>query len=170
MTLGAFSQLFAAPAAVAVAMSCAGATNAADPVPSPIVAGPAVVAAPEAFPTYPASGTVGCESCGRGHISLFHSKKKSAPRAPSLAPGACFGYFQTQWHRWEDVCPIPYQGAGLTDAPPRPAPPIIPVAPPPDSTKKSSDTPLPKKAGPATAPAPTTLPSIPPLPSKTSKF
>lgn len=170
MTRGLFPRLLGAPAAIAVALGWAGSAPAAEPVPAPIVAGPAVIAAPETFPTYPTSGTVGCETCGRGHISLFHNKKNSTPRVPYIAPGACFGYFQTQWHRWEDVCPIPYQAAGLTDGPPRPAPPIIPITPPADATKKGSDTPLPKKAALPTAPAPTTLPAIPPLPSKTSKF
>lgn len=170
MTLGAFSRLLMTPTAVVVALGWAGSAPAADPGTVPIAAGPAVVAGPEPFPSYPASGTVGCETRGRGHRMLFHNKKIDTPRVPYLAPGACFGYFQTQWHRWEDVCPIPYQGAGLTDAPARPGPPINPAAPSPDATKKSSDTPLPKKAALPTAPAPSTLPHIPPLPSKSSKF
>lgn len=172
MTRGVFSRLFASSIAFLLAMSWAGTASAADPPPAPTVAGPAMVVAPEALPSYPTPGTVGCETCGRGHLSRSHrSKIIITPRATCLCPGACFGYFPTQWSRWEAVCPIPYPGAGLTDAPPRPAPPppVLP-APAPKETKKGSDTPLPKKDTPATAPVPTPLPAIPLLPSKSSKF
>ena len=30
------------------------------------------------------------------------------PRPVNLCPGACFGYFPTQWRKWEDTCPYPF--------------------------------------------------------------
>jgi hypothetical protein len=30
------------------------------------------------------------------------------PKPVELCPGACFGYFPTQWRRWEDTCPYPF--------------------------------------------------------------
>ncbi len=71
------------------------------------------------------SGLGTCKSCGncgksgRG-TSLFHSHSKE-PYTVNLCPGACFGYFQTQWHRWDEVCPYPYQGTGVSDAPKPPS-------------------------------------------------
>ena len=68
-----------------------------------------------------------CPTCSGGTVKKSHSFFKSPrllghlpckPYTPQLAPGACFGYFQTQWHRWQDVCPLPYQGVGMSDAPP----------------------------------------------------
>jgi len=48
--------------------------------------------------------------------------KDKGPYVTNLCPGACFGYFQTQWRKWDEVCPYPYQGTGVTDAPKRPTP------------------------------------------------
>lgn len=75
-----------------------------------------------------ASGpTVGCSTCGkllRGHARFGH--KNDGPFQVNLCPGACFGYFQTQWRKWEDVCPYPYIGHGVTDSPRRPTPVALP--------------------------------------------
>jgi hypothetical protein len=30
------------------------------------------------------------------------------PRSVTLCPGACFGYFPTQWRKWEETCPYPF--------------------------------------------------------------
>ena len=107
-----------------------------------------------------------CPTCINGRFGIGYRKR---PTVPTLAPGACFGYFPTQWNRWEDVCPIPYPGAGINDpgltttAPRTPlkadgagtGKPAIAPAP-----KPSSDTPLGKGKG-AELPKPGTLPDIP---------
>jgi hypothetical protein len=56
-----------------------------------------------------------CSTCGQLSVgSLF---KKTPDRYPvTLCPGACFGYFQTQWHKWDEVCPYPYLGMGASDS------------------------------------------------------
>jgi len=87
------------------------------------------------------SAAAACDSCGKVRKSHFHHHKTCTPYVTHLCPGACFGYFQTQWHRWENVCPIPYQGVGLTDSPVRAAPPILPTVVAPKAG--GSDGPLP---------------------------
>jgi hypothetical protein len=151
-----------------VSLGCAGAAFAADTAPAPY---PSAFAAPgiapaASCPTCEAAAPAECASC-KSKLSLFH-KHGCKPYQPHLCPGACFGYFQTQWHRWENVCPIPYQGVDLADAPARPVPainpPLIPAKP---DTKGSSDAPAPKPSTkpdttPEVKPAPMSL--IPPLP------
>lgn len=84
------------------------------------------IAYPSAFassagPLAPAPA--GCSSCGKlGLGGLFGRTRGQAPVVVQLAPSGCFGYHQTQWHRWEDLCPSPSSGPG-------PLPPI-PVLPP----------------------------------------
>jgi hypothetical protein len=57
----------------------------------------------------------GCATCGKLPIgNLF--KRTPNPYPVSLCPGACFGYFQTQWRKWDEVCPYPYLGMGVSDA------------------------------------------------------
>jgi hypothetical protein len=107
-----------------------------------------------------------CSSCGK----LFH--KERPPFPVTLCPGSCFGYFQTQWRKWDEVCPYPYLGTGVSDAmrtpgaaPPRPAPsgseltpprPVDPSAPKMiDPKKLGSNTPL----YPSVPLAPVTAPS-----------
>jgi hypothetical protein len=68
------------------------------------------------------SSAGGCKSCGS---SWFHHHTKG-PYEVNLCPGACFGYFQTQWRKWDDVCPYPYQGVGVSDAP-RPPSQVLPT-------------------------------------------
>jgi hypothetical protein len=52
-----------------------------------------------------------CDVCGKLLGSKLHKDKK-APYPVTLCPGACFGYFQTQWRKWDEVCPYPYLGIG----------------------------------------------------------
>jgi hypothetical protein len=156
MTLLSFARRFAARAVVLVAvLGGSGTALAVDETPAPkAVAVPAMPAGPSC-PTCgggPAVAGHGHGVCGRlgCGVALFHKKK--APYVVELCPGACFGYFQTQWHKWEDVCPLPYQGVGLSDAP-RPAPGYIPPAGQPGTLPgvkpegKGSDAPLPRPGG-----------------------
>lgn len=53
-----------------------------------------------------------CPTCVNGKYGIGWKKR---PTIPSLAPGACFGYFPTQWNRWSDVCPLPHPGHGIDD-------------------------------------------------------
>lgn len=115
-------------AAVAVFAWTGAAASAADVAPPPpplgtVAAAPVSVGAP---------GYEGCESCQHGAVrskcdacgKLLGShllKSKKAPYPVTLCPGACFGYFQTQWRKWDDVCPYPYTGIGVSDAPRPPA-------------------------------------------------
>lgn len=127
MTLLSLARRLAARAlALVTLLGGSAAANAADVTPTPpVVAGPAYAGQAglgcATCGGAPAAG--GCSTCGKGvtcGTPLFGAKKK-APYVVQLCPGACFGYFQTQWHRWEDVCPLPYQGVGQSDAP-RPSP------------------------------------------------
>jgi hypothetical protein len=150
-------------AALVVSLGWGGGIRAADVAPPPP---PPVAAAPAAScPTCAAAPTAdcatpGCKTCGKGHFNLLHRPCK--PYATHLCPGACFGYFQTQWHRWENVCPIPYQGVDMTDAPPRPIPgaaTTLPAPRPNPMPMGTSDAPPPRPA-----PMPTTPPGNIPLP------
>ncbi|MBX9622246.1 MAG: hypothetical protein K2X82_00375 [Gemmataceae bacterium] len=76
-----------------------------------------------------------CPTCLNGRFGIGFRHR---PTVPTLAPGACFGYFPTQWNRWEDVCPLPYAGA--------PEPPPGPKAP------KTAALPDPRPAGDGTDP------------------
>jgi hypothetical protein len=90
--------------------------------PAPTTAGPAIMPG------------VGCSSCAAaqstfGHVcgkpacgTAWFGQHKNKPYVVNLCPGACFGYFQTQWRKWEDVCPYPYLGIGMSDAPNPPMP------------------------------------------------
>lgn len=171
MTLLSFARRLAV---LAVVIGGSGFAAAADETPAPkVLAAPTAVAAPGA-PCATCNGAApaaGCSSCGRlgGRIgcgtALFGGKKK-APYVVELCPGACFGYFQTQWHRWEDVCPLPYQGVGQSDAPrpspgyvpPAGAPATLPSVPLPEKKPdgKGSDAPLPRPGTPTPG-----LPNIP---------
>jgi hypothetical protein len=108
-----------------------------------------------------AGPTVGCSTCGkllRGHARFGH--KNTGPFQVNLCPGACFGYFQTQWRKWEDVCPYPYIGHGVSDAPRRPTqtPPARPGELNPPRTLEPKKMPAPPGGG---------LPAIPdPMPGK----
>ncbi len=120
----------------------------------------------------------GCATCQHGSAASsctqcskwlsWHKKKK--PYQVTLNPGACFGHFQTQWRRWDEVCPYPYGGSGVSDAgrlpgtkgselnPPRQANPMVPSKMP-DPTKPVTNPPSTPKRG-------SDLPPIPPVPGK----
>ena len=145
-------KAMALPAAAAVLALCGNAgLRAADPpyIPSPAAGQPAMVAGPAVpvagtCPTCGGATASGCSTCKKCGFNLFPQK----PYVVNLCPGACFGYFQTQWRKWDDVCPYPYQGIGVSDAPRPPSPALG----------------TPKGAG--TGPAP--LPTPRPLEPKTS--
>ncbi len=156
--------------AAAVLLSLGGAVpvRAVDVTPAPkgqvIVLGPGGCATCET-----AAPAAGCASCGQGHghghrapcTSFFG--RHQAPFEVNLCPGSCFGYFQTQWRKWEDVCPYPYLGVGLTDAP-RPAGPYIPIPPSSDKLPKGGGLPEPRVVDPKKMMDPT-VPPPPPRPA-----
>jgi hypothetical protein len=154
-------RLAARAAAVGLAVGYVGLAVAAD---TPVMVAPAApVVVGEVCPTCTGGeaggapcGKAGCRTCGGllGHV-LGHHRAGCSPKKPvvgELRPGACFGYFQTQWHRWEDVCPIPYQGVGLNDSPSRLPTAGLGAAPAPGAgpqPKSSTPPPAPKSDGPA---------------------
>lgn len=171
MNLGRFlSRVAARAAATGMAVGYVGLATAAD---EPVAVAPAAPVA-DVCPTCTAGpgGSPcqlgGCRTCGGKHRAGCNPPK---PIAGQLRPGACFGYFQTQWHRWEDVCPIPYQGVGVTDAPKR-GPVAAPGAfPAPAGPMPKTDAPLPKgnpnpmpMPGPMGAGTPTPMPGVPAIP------
>ena len=187
MTSGRFLGRLAARAAVLVmAVGYVGIAVAAD---QPVVVAPAAPVV-EGCPTCTDGaagapcGRAGCRTCGGkfGHRAGCNPPK---PIAGQLRPGACFGYFQTQWHRWEDVCPLPYQGVGVNDAPRRlptvpgvlPAPtlqpksdaPAQPMNPAKSDAPAQPMNPVPKGAG-TPAPTPGTIPQLPAPPMPENKF
>lgn len=125
-------RTLAMPAAAALVLCGVGSLRAADmpyipPPGSPGIAAPMSPAmpAPGGCPTCggAATATSGktCATCGS---SWFHHHDKG-PYVVNLCPGACFGYFQTQWRKWDDVCPYPYQGIGVSDSPRPPSPAVL---------------------------------------------
>ncbi len=154
-------------AAVGVAVGSFGLATAAD---QPVVVAPAAPAVVgDVCPTCtagPAGAPCGKAGCGNG----CNPKK---PVVGQLRPGACFGYFQTQWHRWEDVCPLPYQGVGQNDAPLRTpfvggVPQTVPGAPP-KSDAPPKLTPMPTTPMPMTTPGTKGTPGLP-VPPPDGKF
>ena len=147
-------KLFSVPVVVAVTVfGFVNFASAADQPSAPAAAGTTMVEDFRGCATCNSAASA-CNSCGKvkKHCHGLHCHKSCTPYVTTLCPGACFGYFQTQWHRWENVCPIPYQGVGLTDAPVRAAPPAVPVVVP---KTTGSDVPLPKN-----------LPMVPMVPGK----
>jgi len=57
-----------------------------------------------------------CNTCGKLITWDRLTRDKHAPYPVTLCPGACFGHFQTQWRKWDEVCPYPYLGIGVSDA------------------------------------------------------
>jgi hypothetical protein len=107
----------------------------------------------------------GCAKCGKLFTGggLFH--KTPNPYPVHLCPGSCFGYFQTQWRKWDDVCPYPYLGMGASDAgrlpgtAPRPGGELTPPRPV-DPKMTDPKMPEPKKVGSLDLPpVPVTLPN-----------
>jgi hypothetical protein len=115
------------------------------------------------------AGRSGCASCGRLFANGGPFHRTPNPYPVNLCPGACFGYFQTQWRRWDEVCPLPYLGQGVSDDPrlfqlqPPPTPKAgAPLTPPRPLDSKTTDpkTPEQKKTG----------SDLPPLPTVPGKF
>jgi hypothetical protein len=109
-------------------------------------------------------GGRGCSSCGPGpcgtplfgrggHFGQDWASRKE-PFVVNLCPGACFGYFQTQWRRWDEVCPYPYQGSNVSDAPRPPVPYLGSTSDrmPPRKTSDSDVLPKPRPIEPMTEP------------------
>ncbi len=198
MTLGTLiaASLKRGLASLALVGGTSGLAAAADATPPPA---PAVAVADPAAncPTCEAAAKSDCPTCHGGGTKghgmskvggVFHGHRTE--HVPFLCPGACFGYFQTKWNRWEDVCSHPYQGVGLTDAPRPVVPPLAPVgpvatpkvdplpppmpepkktpttdtAPPPVVPPKVTPKVVPSTVIPAPVPAPTPLPA--PIPPK----
>ncbi len=132
----------------------------------PALPGPACASctATPGAPTRPC-GKVGCGTCGKGACgsSWLHGHSKP-PFETQLCPGACFGYFQPQWRKWDEVCPYPYQGTGVSNAP-KPA--VPPVTGPLDKlpAKKPGTLPEPRPIE-TKKPAGSDLPPIPMVPGK----
>jgi hypothetical protein len=149
----------AAVAAFAWTGASVSAADVAAPTPPPGVIGAAPVSVGDPGCATCQGGTVkgSCSTCGKSLLS-----KHKPPYQVNLCPGACFGYFQTQWRKWDEVCPYPYLGVGVSDAPkppgatPRPGSELNP--PRPLDPKMMPD---PKKVGSST---------LPPIPVVTNKF
>jgi hypothetical protein len=85
---------------------------AADGTPAPVpVAVPVSVGVPGCETCQHGIQKSKCHTCGKLLGGNLHKDKK-APYQVNLCPGACFGYFQTQWRKWDEVCPYPYLGIG----------------------------------------------------------
>ena len=121
-------SILTAAVAVVLAVWSESSVSAADypGIPPAVVGQPNTVASPAPVSGCPtctsaAAPATGCKSCAASGSTWFFKREKGAS-AVNLCPGACFGYFQTQWRKWDDVCPYPYQGVGVSDAPKPPAP------------------------------------------------
>ena len=178
---------------VAVVWACAsaGQARAADVQPVPVYS-----TAPAALAAGPCVSQAGCGTCATG-LSRFtagfrgapscnkslcdtrwlHLQHRKEPYVVTLCPGACFGYFQTQWRKWDDVCPYPYQGSGVGDAARGPVP-YLPSAsdrPPQDPKKNGNGLPPPRVVDPKTGmpiPPPNGggLPQIPQYPGPGGRY
>lgn len=124
MSVRSFVVRLAVRASAVAAFVWGGSALASDvtPVPAaPVVAGAPVSAGEPGCATCQHGAVRGkCDACGKLLGGLLHKDKK-APYPVTLCPGACFGYFQTQWRRWDEACPYPYLGHGVSDAPRPPA-------------------------------------------------
>ena len=92
-------------AATAAALASAGASASAADVYAPPVAPGAVAPAMPACESCQHGAPKGnCSTCGN---KLLGNHRDKGPYPVTLCPGACFGYFQTQWRKWDEVCPYP---------------------------------------------------------------
>ena len=112
--------LFSSAMAAVIALSSATSLLAADNQIA-LPPGPLAYSAPApGCPTCGAAaqaGSTGCKSVPElVAVRGFTTTTKDHTLLISV-PGACFGYFQTQWRKWDDVCPYPCQGIGVSDAP-----------------------------------------------------
>ncbi len=161
-----FARLCLTTVAVAWVAFAAVAADVTPPPPPPIVgAAPVSVGAPGCETCQHGISKSNCTTCGKWLGTHLHKDKK-APFPVTLCPGSCFGYFQTQWRKWDEVCPYPYLGVGVSDAARLPGamvpPPSGGLPPPrPVDPKMMTDPkmPDPKQTGSA-------LPAIPGVPSK----
>lgn len=144
-------------AVVGLAVGYVGLATAAD---EPIVVVPADPAAACATCTTGPGGA----PCNLGGCKTCNGCNPKKPVVGQLRAGACYGYFQTQWHRWEDVCAIPYQGVGLNDSPSRGS--VIPAPPP----VPRSDAPAKTGAAPSPMPIPAAKGVLPIIPAPENKF
>jgi hypothetical protein len=152
-------------AAVVWAFGSSGAARAAD-LPVPYSTAPAAMASG----VYASGNCAGCPSAP----SRFAAHHKKPALVVGCCPGSCFGYFPTQWRKWDEACPPAYQVIGDVVQPPY-LPPASDRAP---AGKKNGDG-LPPPRGidpkngipmPPPAPGVGTLPSIPLYPGLGSKF
>jgi hypothetical protein len=164
----------AAIAALSLASGVGYAADATAPPPPPVMADPAVATDCPTCSGDPAGRKPFFEHVGHGQLlGHIHAKKITVP---TLCPGACFGYFQTKWNRWEDVCSHYYQGINVSDAPKAPIPaaktPIGAKAPP-ATTTVPMPMPNPTVPVPSPLPAPSTVPNpmgtipVPPISAPT---
>ena len=170
MSIRSFLARWTTRAAAVAALVCGGSSApAADVTPPPAAV---VGAAPVTV------GDPGCVSCQRGAtlgtcskcnksliLGALQSHKNKGPYPVALCPGACFGYFQTQWRKWDDVCPYPYQGVGVGDAP-RPPVGVLNPRPSGGGGELSPPRPLDPKVMPDPKKPGSDLPAIPPVPNK----
>jgi hypothetical protein len=174
MSLGTLARRLSARAlGLVVVLGPGGSALASDVAPAPLPAAPAVVGHAAPCPTCapPPATCASCTGPKTGHALLGRiGHRNKAPYETYLCPGACFGYFQTRWSRWEDVCPLPYQGTGLSDAPP-PHPGYVPPVPQPspptgaDPRKpRDGELPAPRPADPPKQPGSSRSAPLPPLP------
>lgn len=165
-----FVRLSVKAVAVAVfawAGSAAGAADVTPTAPGTLVAAPVSVGDPGCVSCQHGAIRANCNVCGKLLGSIRHKDKK-APYQVNLCPGACFGYFQTQWRKWDEVCPYPYTGVGVNDAP---RPPAGVLNPRPSGSDLTPPRPLdPKMADPKMPEPPKVgtlgLPAIPTVPNK----
>ncbi len=176
--LARFGVKAAAVAALAWAGSSAVASDVTPPAPGTVVAAPVSVGGPGCESCQHGAIRANCNVCGKllgGHLH----KNKKAPYPVTLCPGACFGYFQTQWRKWDEVCPYPYIGVGVGDAPRPPSGvlnprPTVPggsdLTPPRPLDPKMTDPKMPDpKAPKAPEKAPEKAPKAPEKPSDPPK-
>ena len=104
------------------------------------------------------TATGSCSKCGSKCAKIV---AKKGYYQVNLCPGACFGYFQTQWRKWDEVCPYPYLGQGVNDAPRLPGSPTTAPNPCDLTPQRPIDPrklPDPKKVGSLVLP---TIPTVP---------
>ena len=174
MSVCSFSPRLMSGAAVAVALVWVGAAVRAADTPAPVAAPVYAGAAPVSVGADPAGcatcqhGVAGgsCATCSKSLIKGNHANRTKGMYQVNLCPGACFGYFQTQWRKWDEACPYPYLGYGVNDAARPPAGVLNPKAP-----GSGSELNPPRVIDPKGAPEPkktgSDLPPIPPVPGKT---
>jgi hypothetical protein len=70
-----------------------------------------------------------------GEHPLLKHRKPLPTKTIDLCPGACFGYFPTQWRTWDEACGLPGHGAA-------------PMIPPADPAYKNGRAPNPRSVDP----------------------